>query len=316
MLTNPAVSGGIFRSISCRFWWSFVFLRLFTLGSASLKPAATKSNNTPSRFDQSEDEASDVRPLALPALDLLGMDDVCEIWVSVQNIGDEPSQAVMVNWRALDGPEGLDSPECSGLIAPGGQWDFLWRPLLVQTLSGMLFSFKAVPMGDLGVPVDPSVEAQLVGSYFCEQFHWFATGKPEIYAEFRAAYAEGDAFFGIPMAAAKGSALNAQVLRSCAPPPLSRVEVSSSYPALVSLPEPRGEAVEPISYWVAPVHAMEERHSFVYVQNTSSKDADVEYFYQAVGDCQAWNSCGNVRIEPGRVQQVDIEGCMSTGEIG
>ena len=251
------------------------------------------------------------RPLALPALNLIGPDDICRSWVAVQNVGAAPSQAILVAWgeRRGDDPGPLKS-ECSGLIRPGDSWDFIGAQIPSGTSGAMIFSFSARGLGELGIDLGFD---DTVAGYLCETLFYNTVGQPEAYRRFRAAYEQGGSFAGLPMDLAAGSPLVAQVLRHC-PGNVSRgVEAAGSYEAIVAeAPDPAGHV-----YLAAPVFAgAEGLDSYAYLQNTSDASASLRIEFRPLDACASPTSCGTIALLPGETAALKLADCAPAGQIG
>ena len=256
--------------------------------------------------------------MAIPATNFLDNDDICRAWISIQNVGAQPSQAVLVFFDAKpDEPTGPLNVECSGLLAPGGHWDLLGPQISHGGNPAMLFSLSARRLSELGVDLEEFARDDLVGTYFCEQLFEKSVGNPQVYAEFRASYGQEMEFLGVPMSKVPGSRLVAQVLRHCPGKQTPGVEVSSTYPGIAVENLDPDALKEPRNYYLAPAGGRDEgAESYVYIQNTSAERTTVTTVFQALDDCDKPVTCGVSTIEPGKSALVAIEACSSGGKTG
>jgi hypothetical protein len=253
--------------------------------------------------------------LGIPVLNTLGRDDICRSWVMAQNLGEIPSQALLVAFD-LPGNRSGGGPlkvECSGLIRPGAGWSFLGAQIPSGSAGAMLFSVNALRLSELGVDLGFD---DVVGEYLCQTLFYTTVGQPDSYARFRAAYESGAVYAGLPMAVAAGSPMAATVLRHCPGSAQPGVEVSSTYPAI----EAEALDAQGHRYMAGPVRARDETRvgdvDYVYAQNLASQPATVELRFRALEDCGAGLSCGSIRIDPGFTALIQALDCAPEGSEG
>ena len=156
----------------------------------------------------SQSTNGETRPVAIPAINYLGEEDDCSAWISVQNVGDEPSQAVFLTWtRDRWSGQAELFLSCSGLIAPAGHWAMQSYWLGWQSpRSSLVYSFKAIPISKTGLRVDPALQNELIGNYFCEGLQEEFEESENADREFRMAYEAGRQYLGVPLEFVKGGA--------------------------------------------------------------------------------------------------------------
>jgi len=243
--------------------------------------------------------------VALPIVKFMGYDNVCTAAISVQNIGTNPSRALLVQWGEMGqcygdcaGPMEIT---CTGLIAPGGSWLLLDQELVWGVQSAMLFSFSA--------------EA---GDQVCFALADRLKGDCAAYNLFREAYATGGAFDGIPLGEAKGAPLAASVMRECPADTTAGLQASSAYQAVGGHEFDVRDAMEGVfTGLVAPTWSdYAGFHSFVYVQNAGSECASADVWFHQLDACDRGLKCMTVSIPPGETLPVNLGECTSPNMAG
>ncbi len=193
----------------------FISLHAPTVGRAASEVPASSDQSSVS----SPSELATTRLLWLPEMgdEVAGLD--CQKLVTVQNMGHDPSKAVLVTWDApgtcpplANGPLKV---ECSGLIRPGRTWIFIGAQLPAGAQSGLVLSFIARRLSELGL--DFSFD-DLASDMMCETLFFEVTGDADDYRRFIEAYRSGGDFGGIPQERVWGAPLAVELQRSCEHP--------------------------------------------------------------------------------------------------
>jgi hypothetical protein len=248
--------------------------------------------------------------LALPILNYLGEDDVCRSLVGLQNLGDEAAQAVVLFWddqRAGDPCAGPFKVECSGLLAPGATWSLRGAQIPPGSRSAMAFSVTARRLSDLGLDIGfDSTAAQ----YLCATLSSdLMLGDCAAYERFRAAWASGGSFAGLPLGLAAGPPLAAQVLRHCPSANSPGLEVSSLYAASWQSAAAKGPHV----YLAGRIRVPDPFLSaFVHLQNLGSREAQATVAFHAAGNCLPARACGQLTVQPGASAMLSLADCAPT----
>lgn len=249
----------------------------------------------------------------------------CITRVSVLSLGPGPTKAVLVLWAQGDG----DGPpcvapslvRCSGLLQPGSAWDFPLTPAAGAGFSsGVLYSFTARPLSEIGVAIPGTRDDTVAADYACERLTAVLAGDCAAYSAFAAAFAAGDTALGLPLDRAAGSPLAAEVHRRCPGSLTPGSEATSAYegiasPALGAASGPSGE----YRYHAAPIHVnYGGRASALHVQNAGAAPAHVDLWLQAATAC-AGRVCTTLDIDPGASVVVDeraLVGCVGNSWTG
>jgi len=144
---------------------------------------------------------------ALPVLNFLGNDEVCNAWIEVQNVGSTFTRVALVVW----GEPGFCPPqcagplkvECAGLIKGGASWNFLGAQVPSGAKSGMLFSLTTKQLSDVGLDDDFGFD-DLIADLMCETLFFGIVGDCDDFRRFKLAYDQGLTFAGLPMDLAWG----------------------------------------------------------------------------------------------------------------
>ncbi len=253
------------------------------------------------------------RQVHLPVLNFQAQEDVCSSWVEVQNVGNVNSKAVLMVW----GEPGFCPPqcsgplkvECSGLLRPGSAWNFLGAQMPTGAKSGMVFSFTARQLREIGA--DGGFD-DIVADYMCETLFFGVVGDCDDYRRFKKAYNEGLVFAGVPMSGAYGSPLAVEVLRRCPGDPTSTVLVSSKYSGIAG--NMLG-MVDPVyggyAYYAPILYAAKGGYnSVIYIQNGGLECSSVELWFKAQDDCLRATICEIFTLAPGETFQYNVADCV------
>jgi hypothetical protein len=257
---------------------------------------------------------------AVPILNYLANDDVCDSWIEVQNVGTELTAVALVVWgepgfcpAQAAGPLKV---ECTGLLKPGSTWSFVESQIPTGSKSGMLFSFSAKMLSDYGLDELFGFD-DTISSLLCETAFFGVVGDADDWRRFKLAFDQGTVFAGIPMDLAHGEPIAAEVLRRCAGPDHPG-QISSKYNALsgtrfgVYDPVYGGFAnYAPIVYGNALGF-----ESTLYVQNTGLSCSSVEVWFQGQDNCLRPYICEVVTLSPGETMQYNASDCVGPGWVG
>ncbi len=241
--------------------------------------------------------------LALPALATLGLPKAptplsagtlqqvtpataCESWVQVQNVGKQPTKAMIVVW----GPAGACPPqaagplkvECSGLLRPGSSWSFAPGMLPQGARSGIVYSLNAVDKvpSQYGQPL-PFADVvcreafyTLVGDYFA----WMA---------FDEAYRLTGVFKTLDFGAHQGEPLAVMVNRTCPDPMNPNTTGSAAYKGIST--DLQGAPDPYMGGWMyyAPMVFANKAGltSFLYIQNVGIECSSLELWFKDQENC-------------------------------
>ncbi len=250
----------------------------------------------------------------LPILDFLGMDDLCETWIEVQNLGCDFAKASLVTW----GEPGFCPPqaagplkvECTGLLKPGSTWNLLGAQIPNGSKSGILFKWTARQLSEIGVDLGFD---DVVADYMCETLFFGVVGDADDYRRFKKAYNEGLDFGGVPMGRAMGDGLLAvDVHRKCPGDVTPGVEVTSKYNGIAGT---HLGTYDPVfgghSYYVPLVYADKAGFtSIIYIQNGGLECTSVEVWFKTQDDCLRAKICDISTLAPGETYQLDANDCV------
>lgn len=265
-------------------------------------PSASMADRAPvaDAADQALAGATATR-VYLPRLTDGGGHGGCPARVSVTSLGPEPTKAVLVLWAHVDdgGPEciGPSRVRCSGLLRAGSAWDFPLDPGVEEAGSGVLYSFTARKLSEIGVAAPGRDE--VVADFACDRLAALVRDCAA-YGAFAAVFAAGGTHFNLPLDRAAGSPLAAEVHRRCRADGTSGDVITSLYegtgaPALGMADAASGE----FRYHAAPVFFNQGGlESTVHIQNAGAASARVELWLQTAGACSG-HLCGTVDIDPG-----------------
>jgi hypothetical protein len=255
----------------------------------------------------------------LPALDYLELLPDCSAVVSVQNLGPTAAKGLLLLWqRAVPDAPGCAGPAelmCSGLLQPGSTWTFHVTSLDVDAASGVVYSFSAERLSDIGVTGVPD---EVVADYACRQLRTAVLDDCNAYSTFADAYRTGGTYAGLPMAKAVGSPLAATVWRSCPGDATPGVQVSSQYDGIGA--DALGSADASFGgyrYLAAPIHANHKGlWSLLHVQNAGATAATIELWFQAAGACDGGERCRTMTLNPGATAVVNATDCRPPSWTG
>lgn len=239
---------------------------------------------------------------ALPALNHLGDDDICESWIAVQNVGDRAGQPVAVYWRVHSGPPPAapaapDGIVCGGLVRPGAHWNFYGAQVATGSRSGLVFSLDGTPLTAAGA--DPAAEADAVGSWLCERLAAEVGADVGRWRTFYGAWLAGDAWQGVPLGRLAGPPLKVSVLRRCPGHVMPGADTSSAYvaPAVGRDRADRHRAVvPPLAVGRRPGRSASGQ---LHVQNVGRDPGTFEMWLQSPGGCDPTAGRQSVVLEPG-----------------
>lgn len=260
------------------------------------------------------------RPVFLPALADSGGDGTCDAWIHVQSVGDEPSLAVLLAWDAAEagsdcaGCPGPVAVGCSGLLGPGATWSFRADQPDARHTSGILFSFNARAMSDIGVPAG---EETPVAAWLCEALVDALPLSCDGYRRFRRAYDQGEVWAGVPMRLAYGAPMAATVGRNCRSGAEKLVRHSSTYGGLSGTDGPE-ELLPFQSYRASPIYlGADGLRTVVHIQNRSFDCASVEVLFSPADRCNVVRPCGRpFTLAAGASVELGLDGCGLAGSTG
>jgi uncharacterized repeat protein (TIGR01451 family) len=166
--------------------------------------------------------------IQLPILDT----EECETWVQVQNVGDEPTLAMMVTW----GETGFCPPqsagplksECGGLLRPGTAWSFAAAQIPNGSHSAVLYSLSM----DL-IEFSPGTKIPFA-TLVCDAVFRNVVGDYLDWVRFDTAYRNRGVWGGFDFGEHAGEPLAAIVNRSCPDPSDPAVRVNAAYSGISS----------------------------------------------------------------------------------
>jgi hypothetical protein len=240
----------------------------------------------------------------------------CPSAINVVSLGPGATKAILVLWEQPElGGASCQAPSrvvCSGLLRPGSAWDFGLDSTPDFARSGVLYSFTAQRLSEIGVSIGGD---DVVADYVCDQLRATVAGDCGAYATFAAAYTGGDTHFGVPLDRAAGSPLVAEVYRSCpgdVTPRLVVTNLTSLYNGIGANALGRFDAAfGAYRYLAAPIHADDRGlNSILYAQNAGDKTTSVELWFQATGACDGGQLCRTIEIDPGASAFVSAADCV------
>ena len=257
---------------------------------------------------------------AVPILNYLSNDDVCQSWVEVQNVGtDLTAVALAVFGEPGFCPAQAAGPlkiECTGLLTPGSSWIFQDAQVPNGSKSGMLFSFSPKSLSEVGLDAVFGFD-DTISSLLCETAFFGVVGDADDWRRFKLAFDQGSLFSGIPMDLAHGQPIAAEVLRRCSGPDHPGV-ISSKYNAL---PGTRFGVYDPVYSGFANYAPIVYGNalgfeSTVYVQNTGLSCSSVEVWFQQQDNCLRAYICEVATLSPGETLQYNASDCIGPGWVG
>ncbi len=224
----------------------------------------------------------------------------CQPDLVVQNLGQEPSKAVLLTW----GQAGLCPPqangplmaECSGLVMPGAAWTFTGPQIATGSVSGALFSFSARRLSELGaqLPFD-----DVAADFMCERLYFGVVGDAPDYGRFLQAFRAGSDFDGLPLGRIVGGPIGAQWSERCAG---AQPGTNALRPSEASAGAVDGSSHLSFLPWVEPDWT-------VHVQNLGVDCADAEMWF--VGESGQAKTCGSLRMAPGESRPLQVADCLA-----
>jgi len=267
------------------------------------------------------DEIPATTQAALPILNYLGNDEVCQSWIEVQNVGSTFTRVALMTW----GEPGFCPPqcagplkvECSGLLKAGATWNFLGAQVPTGSKSGMLFSLSASSLSDYGLDEAFGFD-DIIADLMCETLFFGIVGDCDDYRRFKLAYDQGGVFAGLPMDLATGQPIAAEVLRRCGSPDTPGVDVTSKYQATVAIRIGRFDPVFGGFAFYAPLVYADATgfESVLYVQNVGLDCSTVEIWFQQQDNCLRPLICEVFTLSPGETFQFAASDCVGPGWIG
>jgi len=256
----------------------------------------------------------------LPILNYLGNDEVCDTWVTAQNVGANFTAVSLV----LFGAPGFCAPqaagplkiECSGILKPGSSWNFLGAQIPAGAKSAQAFGFSTKMLSDLGLD-DVIGFDDIIASYFCENAFFGIVGDADDYRRFKLAYDTGGVFAGIPMDLAIGEPLAIEVYRRCVGPD-SPGTITSKYGAISGR---RLGVYDPVygghTTYVPLLYAGASGYeSWMYMQNNGLECSTVEIWFQQQDTCLRATICEVFTLSPGETYQWAASDCVGPGWVG
>ena len=258
--------------------------------------------------------------LHVPIANFLGQDDLCEASITVQNLGPDAAKASLVVY----GEPGFCPPqaagplkvECTGLMRPGGTWEFSGAYLPNGTRSARIYRFSALRLYEIGVELGFN---DVVADYMCETLFFGVVCDCGEFSRFEKAYNEGLEFGGIPQDLAAGEGiLVAQVVRECPSMTNPGKTVRSAYNAISGMRlgacVPMGDGFK---YNVPLVYAdWTDLNTSLYVQNAGGPCALVEIWFQSQDSCASTTICKVRSLAFGESFSVDANECVGPGFRG
>ncbi len=267
--------------------------------------------------------------LHLPILNVQGQEDNCRSTIAVQNVGAQPSKAILITW----GEPGFCPPqnagplkvECSGLIAPGQRWMFTGAQIPTGSRSAAVFSFTGRRLSDVGMAQVLGFD-EIIADYMCVELFFGVVGDGDDYRRFKQAYDTGGVFAGLPQYLAAGSPLAVTVDRDCPVPARSDQVFSTTYSGVpgsaLGIADP---VVEGFTYNIPYAAAGRDgATSRVYVQNAGIDCASVEVWFRPrdvdplpPAACEpAAQRCLTLTIAPGESKTADVGACGADKRSG
>jgi hypothetical protein len=257
---------------------------------------------------------------ALPILNYLSNDDVCDAVIEVQNIGTANTALSLVVWGApgfcpaqAAGPLKI---ECSGLLKPGSAWNFFGDQVPQGAKSGMLFAFTTQSLSDVGLESIFGFN-DIIADLLCETAFFGVVGDADDWRRFKLAFDQGSIYAGIPMDLAYGQPIAAEVYRKCSGPDHPGV-ITSKYNAI---PGSRLGVYDPVyaGYTTfAPLVYADALgfESTMYVQNLGISCSSAEIWFQQQDNCVRPYICEVVTLSPGESFQYNASDCIGPGWQG
>ncbi len=257
--------------------------------SLALAPWPTRAqaqNSSPAFQDTAQD--CHVR-LALPVLGTVGATHVeVQTTISVQNVGDAPTQAVLVVWASGQGSAAVsDKPLaaiCSPTINPGVSWQIESDAIPSGTRSGLLYSVDPIALPEAGDDVQA-----------CHQAFAALVAEGDAWQTLDEAFQGGTGWQGLDWGTGRGQPLAVQVLRE-AMGAAGEASLSAAYAASCAADDGSGE----YSYF-APLLATpgDGFSSRVYVQNVGVDEASIGFVLLSQDESSEAVECDRQVVAPG-----------------
>lgn len=313
---------------------------VFIPGATPERPMPTPTASGPAPTPGSSREgAPDARSAYLPTVNVDKWGDgSCNAMVRLINEGSDASKVVLMTW----GEPGFCPPasagplkvECSGLLKPGGSWNFSGPMLPTGSQAGMVFSFTARLLSELGLDGVVGMD-DVAADFMCETLFFGVVGDGDDYRRFKAAFDQGAGFAGLPLWKLKGGPLAVTVQRSCAfGAPDQRTELRDSYAGIPGWSPPTGRDASGAFQAVLPglpggrVAQGDRSLTEISVQNTGLDCAGVDVWLAASAawepgaedppagaDCRPLRSCRQgLNLAPGESLRIPLADCVDAGE--
>lgn len=279
------------------------------VATSTAVPTATAAATAPAN----RGNPNKVDAVLLPAMNYEGQDEVCSTTVRAQLLGDVPSKLVMVTWAETGFCEprapGPLKVECSGLLRPGSRWDFLSAQVPQGSKSGMLFSFTARQLTEVGIDLGFD---DVVADVMCETLFFGIVGDDGDYRRFRIAYKDGLDFAGISMGVAYGSPFGVEVTRSCPGLTNPGKTVTATYEGI---PESATGSYDPVfggyQQFIAGMETNAQgMQAMLYIQNAGLHCASVEIWFAEEGNCRNTKICDVFTLAAGESFVYDALDCV------
>ncbi len=278
-------------------------LALLALGAGALasgrQAAAARETELRDQVSQQAPALAGTR-LLVPALETLEVDEQdCVAWIAVQNVGDEPTSAILLTWPepSESGCNGPLKAECTGLIKPGSAWNLRSRQMPTGSVGGMLFSISPKLLSET---TSELYFDDLASEYLCDRAYFSVVGQCEKFVDFVGAYDAGTEFLGVPLAEVRGQPLAVDIWRACKTTGMRSVWATSTYPAVDPSGHGRTGTDRTFQYF-APriVTGGDDQDTILHVQNAGASDAEVGLMFQNDGSDSAPIACEQVSVRPG-----------------
>ncbi|MEO8084699.1 MAG: hypothetical protein ABI780_12825, partial [Ardenticatenales bacterium] len=304
--------------------------------------SATGSGRSPLGGARVAAQAAPGPVYALPVLDMLRRDDVCSAWIDVQNVGDGPTQGVLVVLGGASAGEVGDPQHsfpigivCTGLIQPGSAWHLVGpvippgedpnptatpgggsfralqriEPQRVGRRAALLFSVTSARLADLvddGTTVD-----DVSANRLCEALHETVRADSAAWTAFLDAWAAGGTWQGLPLGRMAGEPLRVQAFRTCPTLTFPPAESVAAY-AAPRVPSGAGAAYRAVVAGLARTTTPPaEARSLLYIQNVGRRIAQATVRLQAADACAPDATERTLLIQPGDAGVVDLDAIVA-----
>jgi hypothetical protein len=269
---------------------------------------------------QGPNENPETAQAAIPVLNFLANNDVCDSWVEAQNVGNNFTRIALVAWGepAFCPPQcaGPLKVECSGLLKPGSAWNFYGAQIPSGTKSARLYSLNARSLSEVGL-ADQFGFDDVIADVLCETLFFGVVGDCDDYRRFQLAYNQGGTFAGLPMDVAVGEPIAAEVLRQCGGPDHPNT-IASKYGAIEAFKFGQFDPVFGGYSFYAPLLFADASgfESVLYLQNVGTDCTTVELWFQQQDDCLRASICEVFTLAPGETFQYNASDCVGPGWTG